>query len=137
MKVPAFQGSKGATRRAERVAKTLSMPPEPVPNVSVAIDEQIASLLQSVSSKHEAQAAVMDPDVRPDARPRRRARSTRTRTFRRPHRPTQTVRYALSDITVQLPRPYLSYTVRQAFSLLAIVLLSIAVGLLLVYLAPA
>ena len=153
MKVPASQGSEGATRRAERVTKTLSMPPEPASNVSGAIDEQIASLLESVSSKHEVQEVVMDSDVRPDRvaareglsatalpkipRPRRRPRSTPRRKVRRPHRPTETVRQALSGITIQLPRPYLSYTVRQALSLLAIVLLSIAVGLLIVYLVPA
>jgi hypothetical protein len=154
MKVPAFQASESATSRAERVAKTLSMPPEPAVNGSGAIDEQIASLLESVSAKHEAQAAIMDPDVRPDRvaageglsatavppipRPRRRARSTPTRTVRRPHRPTEAVRQALSGITIQRPRPYLSYLVRQAaFSLLAIVLLSIAIGWLIFYLVPA
>ena len=49
MKGSAFlEESEGATRRAERVSDP--------------IDEQIASLLESVSTKQEAQA-VMDPDV--------------------------------------------------------------------------
>jgi hypothetical protein len=154
MKAPAFlQGFVGATRRAERVAKALSEPPEPAAIVSDPIDERIASLLESVSSKHEAQAAVMNPRVRPDRvtarkgvsattlpeipRPGRRALSTPTRTVprRRPHR--LTVRQALSGIAIELPRPYLPYTVRQAFSLIAIVLFSIAVGFLIVYLVPA
>ena len=152
MKAPAFlQGFVGGTRHGERVPKTQSVPPEPASNVSDPIDERIASLLESVSSKHEARAAVMNPDVRPDRvaarkglsatappeipRPGRRALSIPTFTVPRPHR--LAVRQALSGIEIELPRPYLPYTVRQAFSLIAIVLFSIAVGLLIVYLVPA
>lgn len=131
MKAPALR-SKRASRRDERVAKALSTPPRPASSVLDPIDEQIASLLESVSSKHEAQPAAVEPDVRPDRvaareglsaialpetlRPRRRARSTQTRTARRPDRFSETVS---------------SYTVKSAF---AIVLYSIAVGLLIFYL---
>lgn len=142
------------TRRAERVAKRLSEPPESRSNVSSPIDEEIAALLESVSSKHEGQAAIMDasvPDrvvarrglpatVRPEM-PRSRRPPRRTPPVPRPHQPAEVVIQALSGIAVELPRlelprPFLSYTVKQAFFLIAIVLLSIAVGILVVYLVP-
>ena len=152
MKAPAFlQGSESATRRAERVAKTLSVAPEPASNVSDPIDEQIASLLESVSSKLQAQTTGMNSDVRPDrvvareglwATASRRyrnlvdaPRSSPARTVPRPHR--LTVRQALSGIAIELPRPYRSYIVRRAFSLIAIALCGIAIAFLIVYFMPA
>ncbi|MDQ5833112.1 MAG: hypothetical protein M3550_08655 [Actinomycetota bacterium] len=41
-----------AAHRPELGTKALSVPPEPASNVSDPIDEQIASLLENVSSKH-------------------------------------------------------------------------------------
>jgi hypothetical protein len=158
MKAPAFR-SKRASRRAERGAKPLSAPPRPSSTALDPIDEQIASLLECLSSNHQPQPAAVDPDVRPARvssanRPRRTALAKvrrprrRARTTRRPHmgaalrpaRVSETVRDALSGIAVELPRPYLFDTrpylfdtVKMAFSLLAIVLCSIAVGWLIVY----
>jgi hypothetical protein len=133
-------------------AKRLSVTPEPAAKAPDPIDEQIASLLESVSSKQKGQAAGK-ADGRPDrvaakggqsgtARPaprrrRRRARKTPSLTVSRPHLPTATVRQALAGIAIDLPRPYLAHTLRQAFSLIAIVLFSIAVGFLIVYLMSA
>jgi hypothetical protein len=106
------------TPRAEATAS-----PQSASNASDPIDELIASLLESFSSEHGTQAPGVDSDVRavriatvrPEV-PRRRghAPSTRTRT---------------------VPRPHLSSErVGQAFFFIAIVLLSIAVGVLSVYL---
>jgi hypothetical protein len=138
-----------------------SEPLEPASGAPDPIDEQIASLLESVSSKHEAPLAVAKPDVRPDAkpdvrpdrvaareklsatapteapRPRRRARSTKTRTARRPDRLSDTVKETLSGIAIEWPRPYVSYTVKMAFLWVTIALISIGVGLLIFYLMSA
>ena len=80
------------------------------------IDELIASLAESISAEHGAQPAGVDPDVRgvriattPPEAPRRRRRLT----VHRRHRPSRRM--------------------RQAFSFIAIALLSIAVGFLVVY----
>jgi hypothetical protein len=154
MKAPAFRFER-ASRRAVRAAKRQSASPERASDVSDPIDEQISSLLESVSSKHEAQAAVMDPDFSPDrvapdrvapsqgppATPLRKYRdlvdapeALRRATVPRPARPRQTVRQAFSRIAIDLPRPHLSYALRQVFSLIAIVLLSIALAFLIVHL---
>jgi hypothetical protein len=151
MKAPAFR-SKRASRRSERVAKPLSAPARPSSTALDPIDEQIASLLECLSSNHQPQPTAVEPDVRPARvssanRPRRTALAKvrrprrRARTTRRPHmgaalrpaRVSETVRDALSGIAVELPRPHLFDTVKMAFSLLAIVLCSIAVGWLIVY----
>ena len=149
MKAPAFRPER-ASQRTEHVAKTLSASSEPASDVSDPIDEEIASLLESVSSKDETQAAVMDPDVGrnrvvprggPSATPLRKSsnrggapQAPRRATVARPHRPTETVIQALSRIAIDLPRPHLAYAMRQAFSLMAVVLLSVALGFLIVYL---
>jgi hypothetical protein len=148
MQAPAFRPER-ANQRTEHVAKTLPASHEPASDVLDPIDEEIASLVESVSSKDETQAAVMDPDVRrdrvaprdgPSATPLRKysnfvdAPEARRRPIvPRPHRPTETVRQALSRIAIDLPRRYLAYAVRQAFSLI-VVLLSVALGFLIVYL---
>jgi hypothetical protein len=150
MKAPAFR-SKRARRRAERGAKPPSVPARPSSTVLDPIDEQIASLLECLS-KHQPQPAAVEPDVRPARvssanRPRRTALAkvrrprTRARSTRRPHmgaalrpaRVSETARDVLSGIAIELPRPYLFDTVKMAFSLLALVLCSIAVGWLIVY----
>jgi hypothetical protein len=149
MKAPAFRPER-ASQRTEHVAKTLSASPEPASDVSDPIDEEIASLLESVSSNDETQAAVMDPDVRrdrvaprdgPSATPLRKysdlvdaPEALRRATVPRPHRLTETVRQALSRIAIDLPRLDLDYAVRQALSLIAIVFVSVALGILIVYL---
>jgi hypothetical protein len=147
MKAHAFRPER-ASLRTEHVAKTLSASPEP--DVSDPIDEEIASLLESVSSKDETQAAVMDPDVRrdrvdprdgPSPTPLRKysdlvdaPEALRRATVPRPHRPTDPVRQALSRIVIDLPRRDLAYAARRAFSPIAIMLLSVALGILIVYL---
>lgn len=173
MKAPAFLFER-ASRRTGRVAKKRSRRPKPTSSGWDPIDEQLASLLETVSAENETQAAVIEPDVRPDrvvarteppatappkaARPHRPARSTRKRAARRPdyrfsetvreavyrtraarrpdYRFSATVREALSGFAVELPRPYVPYTVRMAFSWLAVALFSIAVGFL-IYLISA
>jgi hypothetical protein len=154
MKAPAFRFER-ASRRAERVAKRQSASPEPASDVLDPIDEQISSLLESVSSKNEAQAAVVDPDFSPDrvapdgVAPSQGPPSTPLRKYRdpvdppeglrrarapRPARPSQTVRPAFSRIAIDLPRPHLSYGWRQVCSLTAILLLSVALAFLIVHL---
>ena len=136
MKAHAFR-SERASQRAKRMAKTRSASPEPATNASDPIDEEIASLLESVSSKHEAQlrGQGISGQRSPTALPSGDARTARRRArVSRRNRPTETVSQALSRIAIDLPRPYLSYAVRQVFSLMAVVLLSVALGFLIVYL---
>lgn len=146
MKAPGFRHER-ASQRPEHVAKTLSASPEPASDASDPIDEKIASLLESVSSQDETQAAVVDPDVRREHVPPRDGRpgtpprkyrnfgeALRRATVPRQHRPSETVSQPLSRIAIDLPRPSLAYAARRAFSLIAIVALSVATTFLIVYL---
>jgi hypothetical protein len=132
MKAPAFRPER-ASQRSERVTKTPSVSPEPALDASDAIDEQIASLLESVSSSATPLRNDRNRVDAPDA--------LRRATVPRP----KPVRQALSRIAIDLPRPYVPYlplprpylsfyAMRQVFSLIAIGLLSIALGFLIVYL---
>jgi hypothetical protein len=161
MKAPAYRFER-VSQRAKRVPKPQRASLEPASDVSDPIDEEISSLLESISSQHEAQAGEMDRDFRPDIAPDRLAPrqappATRLRkspdpvrepkvprrvTVPRPARPSQTVRQALSGIAIDLPyllpRPHLSYGLRhglgQVFSLIAIMLVSAALAFLIVFL---
>jgi hypothetical protein len=150
MKAPALLRRSERATRPERVAKPPFVAPVAASKDPDPIDEQIASLLESVSSDNEAQAAVLNRDVGPDRvtatdgppataipeapRPRRRARISQTRPARARPAVSETVKDTLSGLASELPRPYRSYTVRIAF---AIALFSIAVAFLIVYLMSA
>jgi hypothetical protein len=110
-------------------------------SLSEAIDEQIASLLEVVSSEPETQPLI-DSDIGVERRAAsgellasaltqlRRPRSAETPTAPHPHRPPDTVSPALPGIVIAVPRP--SDSVRLAFSLVTMLfgLLSITVGLI-------
>jgi hypothetical protein len=156
MKAPAFR-SERMRRRAERVANGASTRAQPASAVFDPIDVQIASLLESVASD-EAQAVAptpvaLRPEVRraarvaPAKRPKAKAakpamtrpprkltpaRKPRTRTIRR--RDRFSVRETLAGIAIELPRPYVSYTVKATIAWMAVILFSLAVGLLIIYL---
>ena len=108
-----LQRPERAIRRGERTARTPFVPPEPASKALDAIDEQIATLLDGVSSKHKAQSAVASPNVRLVG-PREGVSTTPL-----PNRWSEAVT---------------PYAVKTAF---AIVLYSIAVGFLIVYLMSA
>jgi hypothetical protein len=152
MKAPAFR-SERARRRAERVSNGASTRAQPASAVFDPIDVQIASLLESVASD-DAQAVAREPiALQPEVRravrvvpankpratkpamarpPRKPARKQRTRTIRRPDR--FSVSDALAGLAIELPRPYLSYTVKATVAWIAVILFSLAVGLLIIYL---
>ena len=147
MKAPAFRSDR-ASRRAQRVAKRLSALPQPPASRPDPIDEQIASLLEIVTSEVETHA-VAQPSARPARAastngsptkvraPRRRVRRSQMRTLGHPDRVSETVREAreaIVGVAIALPRPSMPYTVRMAFWWLAIALFSIAFGLLIIYL---
>jgi hypothetical protein len=152
MKAPAFR-SERAKRRAGRVANGASTRAQPASAVFDPIDLQIASLLESVASD-EPQTVAREPVARqPEVRraapvapankpkatkqpmtrpPRKPSRKRRTRTIRRPDR--FSVSDALAGMTIELPRPYVSYTVKATMAWIAVILFSLAVGLLIIFL---